>query len=77
MYLTVCVHNEFLSCQKWQKMKFWTFQAQPQPPLEFFLQEQSYSSLHSGWSLAWDHIRGDIEDSCGAIADFCGVVADP
>ena len=45
-------------------------------PLEFFFQEQSYSSLHSGRSLAWDHIRGDIDDSCGAIADFCGVVAD-
>ena len=46
-------------------------------PLEFFFQEQSYSSLHSGRSLAWDHVRGDIDDSCGAIADFCGVVADP
>ena len=42
-----------------------------QSPLEFFFQEQSYSSLHSGWSLAWD-----IDDSCGAIADFCGFVAD-
>ena len=52
-------------------------QGSRQPPLEFFFQEQSYSSLHSGWSLAWDHIRGDIDDSCGAIADFCGVVADP
>ena len=46
-------------------------------PLEFFFQEQSYSSLHSGWSLAWDHVRGDIDDPCGAIADFCGVIADP
>ena len=46
-------------------------------PLEFFFQEQSYSSLHSGRSLAWDHIRGDTDDLCGAIADFCGVVADP
>ena len=44
--------------------------------LEFFFQEQSYSSLHSGWSLAWDHVRGDIDDPCGAIADFCGVIAD-
>ena len=26
-------------------------------PLEFFFQEQSYSSLHSGRSLAWDHVR--------------------
>ena len=47
------------------------------PPLEFFFQEQSYSSLHSGWSLAWDHVRGDIDDPCGAITDFCGVIADP
>ena len=45
--------------------------------MEFFFQEQSYSSLHSGRSLAWDHIRGDIDDPCGAIADFCGVIADP
>ena len=45
-------------------------------PLEFFFQEQSYSSLHSGQSLAWDHIHGDIDDPCGAIADFCGVIAD-
>ena len=46
-------------------------------PLKFFFEEQSYSSLHSGRSLAWDHVRGDIDDSCGAIADFCGVVTDP
>ena len=46
-------------------------------PLEFFFQEQSYSSLHSGRSLAWDHVRGDIDDPCGAIADFCRVIADP
>ena len=45
-------------------------------PLEFVFQEQSYSSLHSGRSLAWDHVRGDIDDPCGAIADFCGVIAD-
>ena len=51
-------------------------------PLEFVFQEQSYSSLHSGRSLALDHIRGDIEDPCGAkadfyrvITDFCGVIA--
>ena len=49
-----------------------------QTPLEFFFhQEQSYSSLHSGRSLAWDHVRGDIDDPCGAIADFCGVISDP
>ena len=29
MYLNVCVCDEFLGCQKWQKIKFWTFQAQP------------------------------------------------
>ena len=46
-------------------------------PLEFFFQEQSYSSLHLGQSLAWDHVRGDIDDPCGAIADFCGVIAIP
>ena len=46
-------------------------------PLEFFFQEQGYSSLHSGRSLAWDHVRGDIDDPCSAIADFCGVIADP
>ena len=45
--------------------------------LEFVFQEQSYSSLHSGRSLAWDHVRGDIDDHCGAIADSCGVIADP
>ena len=45
-------------------------------PLEFVFQEQSYSSLHSGRSSAWDHVRGYIDDPCGAIADFCGVIAD-
>ena len=48
----------------------------PRPPLEFVFQEQSYSSLRSVRSLAWDHVRGDINDPCGAIADFCGVIAD-
>ena len=38
------------------------------PPLEFFFQEQSYFSLHSGWSLAWDHLRGDITNPCGVVA---------
>ena len=47
------------------------------PPLEFFFQEQSYSSLHSGRSLAWDHVCGDIDNPCGAIANFCVVIADP
>ena len=48
---------------------------QPPPPLEFFFQEQSYSSLHSGLSLAWDHVRGVIADFCGVIADPCGPAA--
>ena len=39
--------------------------------LEFVFQEQSYSTLHSGQSIAWDHFRGDIDDPCGVIADFC------
>ena len=43
-------------------------------PREFVFQEQSYSSLHSGWSLAWDHVRGDIDDPCGVIDDFCGLI---
>ena len=45
-------------------------------PLEFFCQERSYSSLHSGRSLAWDHVCSDIDDPCSAIADFCEVIAD-
>ena len=36
MYLNVCVCDEFLSCQKWQKMKFWTFQAQPASVIGLF-----------------------------------------
>ena len=47
------------------------------PGLEFLFQEQSYSSLHSGRSLACDHFRGDIDYPCGVIADFCGVIAYP
>ena len=47
------------------------------PPLEFVFQEQNYSCLHSGQSLAWDHFRGDIDDPCGVIANFCGVMTDP
>ena len=45
--------------------------------LEFVFQEQSYSSLHSRQSLAWDHVLSDIDDPCGTIVDFCGVIADP
>ena len=46
-------------------------------PLEIVFQEQSYSSLHSRQSLAWDHFRGDINNPCGNTADPCGVIADP
>ena len=46
-------------------------------PSEIVFQEQSYSSLHSGRSLAWDHFRGDINKPCGVIANFCRVIADP
>ena len=46
-------------------------------PSEIVFQEQSYWSLHSGGSLAWDHFRGDIDDPCGIIADFCEVIANP
>ena len=46
-------------------------------PLEVVFQEQSYSSLHSGRSLAWDHFRGDIINPFGVIADPCSIIADP
>ena len=39
--------------------------------------EQSYSSVHSGWNLAWDHFHGDIADPCGIIADSCCIIPDP
>ena len=42
--------------------------ASEETPLEFVFQEQSYSSLHSGWSSAWDHVRGDIDDPCAVVA---------
>ena len=34
------------------------------PPVETVFQEQNYSSLHSGRSLAWDHFRSIIGNSC-------------
>ena len=46
-------------------------------PLVFVFQEQSYYSLHSARSLAWDHSGSDIDYPCGVIANFCGVIADP
>ena len=46
-------------------------------PLEIVFQEQSYSSLHSGKSLARDHFQGDIANPCGINANFCRVIADP
>ena len=48
-----------------------------QAPSEIVFQELSYSSLHSGRSLAWDHYRGDFDDPCVVIANFCRVIADP
>ena len=36
-------------------------------PLEVF-QKQSYSSCHSGQSLAWDHFQGVITNPCSIIA---------
>ena len=61
-----------------------TLEGKKLSPSEIVFQEQSYSSLDSGWSLAWDHFRGDIDDPCCMIADpccvitdFCGVIADP
>ena len=50
--------------------------SQPSPLSKIVFQAQSYFSLHSGWSLAWDHFRGNIDDPCGVIANFCGVIAD-
>ena len=46
-------------------------------PLEFVFQEQSYSSLNSGWSLAWGHFRGNIDNPFCIIANCCGVITDP
>ena len=46
------------------------FQRGAPGPSEIVLQEQSFSSLHSGRSLAWDHFHGNIDDPCGVIADF-------
>ena len=37
--------------------------------LETVFQEQSYSRLHSGWSLAWDHFHGNIDiQTCMTVA---------
>ena len=33
--------------------------------------------FHSGWSFAWDHFCGVIDDPCDIIADFCVVNAYP
>ena len=57
--------------------KFKEILAARHTPLELVFQEQSYSGLHSGQSLAWGHFRGDIDDPCSVIADFCVVIADP
>ena len=72
--------------QSFMKIVVVVFELCHYAPLEFFFQEQSYSSLHSGRSLALAPFRtaefnsiqdGDIDDPCGAIADFCGVISDP
>ena len=39
--------------------------------------KQSYSSLHSGQSLAWDHFHCIIGNPCSITANLCGVIADP
>ena len=63
------LYIKFQLCGNW----LWTWTS----CLEIVFQEQSYSRLHSGWSLALDHFRGDIDDPCCIIADFRGVIADP
>ena len=45
-------------------------------PLKFVFQEQSYSSLHSGQSLAWDHVCCDIDNPCGTIAELLPIFAE-
>ena len=37
-------------------------------PLEIVFQKQSYSSLHSGQSLAWDNFRCVIANPCSDCA---------
>ena len=48
--------------------------------LEFFFQEQSYSGLHSGRSLAWDHVssarRLHIGARCGDVCVWGSDVSD-
>ena len=39
--------------------------------MEIVFQEQTYSSLHSGQSLAWDDFSGVIDDPC-SIIDISG-----
>ena len=46
-------------------------------PSEIVFQEQSYSSLHSPSSLAWDHLCGKIANPCEVIADYCRVISNP
>ena len=54
-------------------------------PLVIAFQEQSYSSLHSGLSLAWEHFHDIIANPCSnwlspnanaAIGDSAGADAD-
>ena len=46
--------------------------------MEIVFWEQSYSSLYSRRSLAWDHFCDDIANLFFCIiANFCSVVSDP
>ena len=49
----------------------------PQAPLEIIFQEQSYCSLYSRQSLAWDHFCGFIHYPCGVIGDPYGIIDNP
>ena len=46
-------------------------------PLEIVFQEESYSCLNSGQSLAWDHFCGVIANPCDVITDLCGIITIP
>ena len=70
-YLPYYVH-----CSAWVFLDSYHAEWQWVPPSKIVFQEQSYSSLHSERSLAWDHFRSEIDDPSGVIADFCGVIAD-
>ena len=64
MFLLLHIYN-IVNCQK--KIPPSSGPPWRHPPSEIVFQEQSYSSLHSGWSLACDYFHGDIDDPCGVI----------